>query len=67
MNYLKTRRRLQTVVPIEHGPVDTVSGIPVALASDSCFSDSNQRQFYRRWSRMMSDSAWSDLENSPPC
>ena len=31
------------------------------LTSDSCFSDSNQREFYRRWSEMMAARSWADL------
>ena len=31
------------------------------LTSDCCFSDSNQRQFYRRWSELMAARSWADL------
>ena len=32
-----------------------------AWASDFTYSDSNHRQFYRRWGQLMSASSWSDL------
>ena len=31
------------------------------LTSESCFSDNNQRQFYRRWGEMMAGKAWAGL------
>ena len=32
-----------------------------ALTSQYRFSDSNQRQFYRRWSDLMAADSWADL------
>ena len=32
-----------------------------ALTSEYRFSDSNQRQFYKRWSQLMAAGSWSDL------
>jgi len=40
---------------------DSYSEEKEGLTSQSCFSDNNQRQFYRRWSQMMAAESWAEL------
>ncbi len=40
---------------------DSYSEEKEGLTSESCFSDNNQRQFYKRWSEMMTAQNWADL------
>ena len=40
---------------------DSYSEEKEGLTSQSCFSDNNQRQFYKRWSQMMAAESWADF------
>ena len=40
---------------------DSYSEEKEGLTSQSCFSDNNQRQFYKRWSQMMAAESWAEL------